>query len=88
VNWVKFIDSVIVANRSFGFDIKTRIILVKCYNGIISVRLQIVIFPSVHLIYTNNEIAQHRDEMRARARDVHRRIVEDDDRLPCFTRAS
>jgi hypothetical protein len=53
VNWVKFIDSVIVANRSFGFDIKTGIILVKCYNGIILVRLRIVIFSSVHLIYTN-----------------------------------
>jgi hypothetical protein len=28
--------------------------LVKCYNGIISVRLRIVIFSSVHVIYTNN----------------------------------
>jgi hypothetical protein len=53
MNWVKFIDSVIVANHSFGFDIKTWIILVKCYNGIISVRLRIVIFSSLHLIYTN-----------------------------------
>jgi hypothetical protein len=56
VNWVKFIDSVIVANHSFGFDIKTKIILVKCYNGIISVCLRIVIFSSVHLIYTNTEL--------------------------------
>jgi hypothetical protein len=27
--------------------------LVKCYNGIIYVRLRIIIFTSVHLIYTN-----------------------------------
>jgi hypothetical protein len=27
--------------------------LMKCYNGIISVRLRIIIFSSVHLIYTN-----------------------------------
>jgi hypothetical protein len=30
--------------------------LVKCYNGIISVRLRIVIFSSVHLIYTNSDL--------------------------------
>jgi hypothetical protein len=53
VNWVKFIDLVIATYYSFGFDIKTRIILVKCYSGIISMRLRIVIFTSVHLIYTN-----------------------------------
>jgi hypothetical protein len=61
---------------------------VKYYNGIISARLRKVIFSSVHLIYTNNEIAQHCDKMRACARDVHWRIIEDDDRLPRFTRAS
>jgi hypothetical protein len=55
VNYVKFIDSVNVANYSFRFDIKTDIILVKCYNSIIYVRLRIVIFSSVHLIYTNSE---------------------------------
>jgi hypothetical protein len=54
VNWVKFIDLVIITYYSFRFDIKTGIILVKCYNGIISVRLQIIIFTSVPLIYTNN----------------------------------
>jgi hypothetical protein len=58
MNWVKFIDSVIVTNCSFGFNIKTEMILVKSYNGIISVRLRIVIFSSVHLIYTNT--AKHR----------------------------
>jgi uncharacterized coiled-coil DUF342 family protein len=35
-----------------------------------------------------HEISQHRDEMRARAHDVHRRIVEDDDEIPRLTRAS
>jgi hypothetical protein len=54
VNWVKFIDLVIVTYCSFGFDIKTRIILVKWYNGIIFVRLRIIIFTCVHLIYTNS----------------------------------
>jgi hypothetical protein len=36
--------------RSFGFDIKTRLFSVKCYNGIISVRLCIILCA---LIYTN-----------------------------------
>jgi hypothetical protein len=58
VNWVKFIDLVIVTNRSFGFDIKTGIILVKWYNGIISVRLRIVIFSSVHLIYIDKHFCR------------------------------
>jgi hypothetical protein len=58
VNWVKFIDLVIVTYCSFGFGIKIGIILVKCYNGIISVRLQIIIFTSVHLIYTNTNHPQ------------------------------
>jgi Trm5-related predicted tRNA methylase len=31
-----------------------------------------------------HEIAQHCDEVRAWAHDVHRRITEDDDALPCF----
>jgi cell division protein FtsB len=35
-----------------------------------------------------HEIAQHHDEVRARARDAHRRIIEDDDSLPRFARAS
>jgi hypothetical protein len=33
--------------------------LVKCYNGIMSVRLRIVIFSSVHLIYTNTKPELH-----------------------------
>jgi hypothetical protein len=35
-----------------------------------------------------HEIAQHHDEVRVRARDALRRIIEDDDGLPRFTRAS
>jgi hypothetical protein len=35
-----------------------------------------------------HEIAQHHDEVRVHARDALRRIVEDDDGLPRFTRAS
>jgi hypothetical protein len=35
-----------------------------------------------------HEIAQHHDDVRAHARDAHRRIIEDDDELPRFTRAS
>jgi hypothetical protein len=53
MNWVNFIDLVIVTYCSFRFDIKTGIILVNCYNGIISVCLRIIVFTSVHLIYTN-----------------------------------
>jgi hypothetical protein len=33
-------------------------------------------------------IAQHHDKVHACAHDAHRRIIEDDDRLPCFTKAS
>jgi hypothetical protein len=45
---------IIITYCSFGFDIKTRLILVKYYNGVISVRLWISVFTCVHLIYTNN----------------------------------
>jgi hypothetical protein len=34
------------------------------------------------------EIMQHHDKMCVRARDTHRRIIEDDNRLLCFARAS
>jgi hypothetical protein len=35
-----------------------------------------------------HEIAQHHDEMRAHARDAHRRIVEDDNGFPRFARVT
>jgi hypothetical protein len=35
-----------------------------------------------------HEIAQHHDEVCARAHNAHRRIIEDDNGLPRFSRAS
>jgi hypothetical protein len=51
--WVKFIDLVILTYYSFGFNIKTGIILVKCYNGSFICALADTLFSCVHLIYTN-----------------------------------